>query len=141
MDICDYKSYVIILFLEKNRTLNIGKLGKIFFKSGFYIYCGSAKRNIKQRVKRHAKAFKKHHWHIDYLRQYSRFIDSFIAKEAQTECNISENLKNISESSIPGFGCSDCNCISHLYYFETNPVYKVQFQNIILNLSMKRFRD
>ncbi|WP_448589565.1 GIY-YIG nuclease family protein [Thermodesulfobium sp.] len=138
---CDYKSYVIILFLEKNRILNIGKLGKIFFKSGFYVYCGSAKKNIKQRIKRHAKAFKRHHWHVDYLRQYCKFIDSFIADGTKTECEISKKLKDISENSILGFGCSDCNCISHLYYFNTNPIYSIQFQHMILNLSMKRLKD
>jgi hypothetical protein len=33
------------------------------------------------------------------------------------ECGIASALSNRADSGVKGFGCSDCECGSHLFYF------------------------
>jgi sugar fermentation stimulation protein A len=49
----DRGSYILILRLPVGRILNIGKLGPIKFKPGYYLYAGSALKNLTQRLERH----------------------------------------------------------------------------------------
>ena len=53
-----YISYQIIFKLNKELELQIGKLGRFIFPVGLYIYTGSAKNNINQRIERHKKRIK-----------------------------------------------------------------------------------
>ena len=109
-------SYILVIELKDGKTIQIGKLGKISFKKGHYVYVGSALSGLEHRINRHLKKTKKKHWHIDYFLSNSRIIDVFY-KESQTkiECDIAGTLnKNL--DSISGFGCSDCRCKSHLFY-------------------------
>jgi Uri superfamily endonuclease len=109
-------SYILIIKLKDKKTIQIGKLGKIHFKKGFYVYVGSALNGLEQRINRHLRKTKKKHWHIDYFLDFAEVIDT-IYKESETreECNIAIELDK-QLVSIPGFGCSDCRCKSHLFY-------------------------
>ena len=109
-------SYVLLIELKDNRRILIGKLGKQYFKKGFYLYVGSALNGLENRIRRHLSKKKKLHWHIDYLLQYANVVCVFyIEGTRRMECLIAESLsKNL--LSISGFGCSDCNCKSHLFY-------------------------
>jgi len=109
-------SYVLVIEMKKDTNIIIGKKGNIFFKKGFYAYIGSALNGIEQRVNRHLRDDKKFHWHIDYLLEYSEIKKIFYKeKNCREECDIAKKFeKNI--ESIPGFGCSDCSCKSHLFY-------------------------
>jgi sugar fermentation stimulation protein A len=40
-------------------------------------------------------------------------------------------MSNISEWSVPGFGCSDCSCPSHLFGFSTDPVSVREFHDVL----------
>jgi Uri superfamily endonuclease len=55
----DHYLNTIYLVLDENQIISVGKLGVLPFKKGVYIYVGSAKRNIKQRINRHIKIRKK----------------------------------------------------------------------------------
>jgi len=114
-------SYILIIKLENDKEIQIGKLGKIFFKKGFYAYVGSALNGLEQRINRHIRQEKKLYWHIDYFLKNSK-INSIYYKEGnkKEECEISELFSNF--KSISGFGCSDCNCRSHLFYGEINDI-------------------
>ena len=88
----------------------------IEFKPGYYAYVGSAFNNIKKRVQRHLSTNKKLFWHIDYLLQEAEVIEVFLLEnKMKLECVIAENLSKLLQT-IPGFGCSDCKCSSHLLY-------------------------
>ena len=108
-------SYILIINLQKNREIQIGKLGKISFKSGYYAYVGSALNGLEQRVNRHLRKSKKKHWHIDYFLEYADIVDVFYKENnKKEECKVAKLLSKL--SSVDGFGCSDCNCNSHLFY-------------------------
>lgn len=103
--------------IEKTVSLKVGKLGKRKFSPGFFIYVGSAQRNLRKRIERHFKKEKKTHWHIDYLLQVGKIKGCIILAEypKEKECQIAQLLQQ-KFSPLPGFGSSDCNCLSHLFY-------------------------
>jgi Uri superfamily endonuclease len=116
-------SYVLIVNVKKNlKNFQVGKLGKLNFKKGFYCYVGSAigKAAIENRIKRHFRKRKRVKWHIDYLLA-SKFVSLKCAiifpSKKKIECSISEKIRKFAEGSIKNFGSSDCKCKSHLYYF------------------------
>lgn len=109
--------YCLIIFLNDIKSIKIGKLGKISFKEGYYVYVGSAMNSLESRLKRHLSSEKKLHWHVDYLLKESEIVKIIYNEERKVECELSEHLSFKSEG-INGFGCSDCNCESHLYYFK-----------------------
>ncbi len=63
----DRGSYLILYRLPRKRLIEIGGLGKVTFKQGYYIYVGSAMKSLSKRVERHRRIRKKLHWHIDYF--------------------------------------------------------------------------
>jgi Uri superfamily endonuclease len=109
--------YVLIIQVDKDADVNVGALGKLMFEKGLYAYVGSAQTNLEKRIRRHFRKDKRKFWHVDYL------LDNAAAKIATVffknadkseEC---ETAKIINERgrAISGFGCSDCNCNSHLF--------------------------
>ena len=118
LGIIKVQSYQLHINLRKNIEITVGKLGKICFPMGSYIYTGSAKRNIDRRIKRHElkSPNKKLHWHIDYLLddKNTRIIE--VNKFSEEECIL--NRKTCGEIIIARFGSSDCKnkCKSHLKY-------------------------
>lgn len=116
--------YIIISELPQNSVINIGSLGNIEFQKGFYVYVGSAKKGLMSRIKRHKGNVKKVYWHIDYFLKKARVIkDIAIITEEELECELSRRILSFSEGFIQDFGCSDCKCRSHLFYFKYNPLF------------------
>ena len=113
--------YCLIINLDETSEIEIGKLGKVNFNNGYYIYVGSAMNSLKARINRHLSYDKKIHWHIDYmLKNDNAEISEVIynVSDKKIECMLSQLISQKSEG-IENFGCSDCNCESHLYYFKT----------------------
>jgi len=116
--------YILLIELKTDKQIQIGKLGKLFFKKGFYAYVGSALNNLEKRIQRHLSLEKKMHWHVDYLLNYSIIRDVFYKEtNKKIECNIARKLAR-SLKGINGFGCSDCNCQSHLFYGSNKDIRK-----------------
>jgi Uri superfamily endonuclease len=117
--------YLLLIEFPEHKTLTIGKLGLIQFEEGYYAYVGSALNGLDQRIKRHLRKQKKIHWHIDYLLNSSTIISVFYTeKNKRQECDIAHMLeKNF--PFIPGFGCSDCSCKSHLFYGSSEKITEV----------------
>ncbi|MFO7795441.1 MAG: GIY-YIG nuclease family protein [Promethearchaeati archaeon] len=121
-------SYILIIELAKSLKLKIGALGEIEFFPGFYAYIGSAMGKIGSstllnRVKRHLKApaEKKSHWHIDYLLndENTNIVKILLCPcKTKLECILADEIKNNADDLILGFGCSDCKCDTHLFYFK-----------------------
>ena len=120
--------YTLLLFLSKQVTLTIGKLGKQRFPMGYYTYTGSAlgkgASSLKHRIARHLRKEKRRFWHIDYLLADENVsVEAVIVAETNEnmECKTNQHIKTImgAKVQVKGFGASDCrkNCESHLLYF------------------------
>jgi Uri superfamily endonuclease len=113
-------SYCLIIRLEPESGVRIGKLGEINFKSGYYVYVGSALNSLRGRIKRHMQNDKKLFWHVDYLlnQKDAEIVEIiFSVSDMKWECKIASHIAK-NAVSINNFGCSDCKCGSHLFYFE-----------------------
>lgn len=113
-------TYCLIISLMHDSTIQIGKLGNLDFKKGYYVYVGSALNSIEGRIKRHLREEKKLFWHVDYIlnSSNSKIVEVlFENSDKKWECKIAGE---ISGQGIPinKFGCSDCKCNSHLFYFK-----------------------
>lgn len=109
-------TYVLFIHVPYNSVLNIGELGKLSLKAGYYAYVGSALSGLKKRVGRHLKREKTLHWHIDYLLTRAQVVDVVQAQsETRKECEIARDLIKYFPC-VQDFGSSDCNCRSHLFF-------------------------
>jgi Uri superfamily endonuclease len=109
--------YVLIIQLNKDITVSVGALGKLTLKQGLYAYVGSAQINLEKRIERHFRKNKRVFWHIDYLMDNEAVdVEKVFYKRAgkAKECEIAGEIKRRAEP-IRGFGCSDCDCTSHLF--------------------------
>ncbi|MBN1287077.1 MAG: GIY-YIG nuclease family protein [Anaerolineae bacterium] len=119
-------TYVLVLALDEAKTLRVGALGVFDFAPGIYAYVGSAfgPGGLDARLKRHRRsdADKRLHWHIDYLRQHTRLLETRQTPGAtRLECVWARALAEAPGATIPapGFGASDCTCAAHLFHFTT----------------------
>jgi len=112
-----YRSYMLFMNINKNLSLRIGKLGELRFDKGKYIYVGSARKGLNNRIQRHLAKNKKLFWHIDYLTIHPRVEVFKVGVSNIEECKLAGFLKRRLDV-IPGFGCSDCNCEGHLFRYD-----------------------
>lgn len=124
--------YVLIIQLEKPKTIKIGALGELFFQKGLYAYVGSAQSNFYHRIKRHLFKKKKLFWHIDYLldAKKTKIKKIFFKQGPKTdECNLA-NLINEKGKLILRFGSSDCKCKSHLFLIKNFEFLKQRLKEL-----------
>jgi Uri superfamily endonuclease len=120
-------TYILILFLETDQTIMVGKLGSFEFPQGFYAYVGCAfgSGGLNARLNHHLQQAKKPHWHIDYFREKAVVtgitVDQSLVK---LEHEWATGLEMMASTSTPAprFGATDCKCTSHLFYFDEAPV-------------------
>jgi Uri superfamily endonuclease len=116
--------YVLLLRLEKESSIAVGRLGRFQFPPGYYAYVGSAMTSLERRVARHLREDKRRHWHLDYLLELAKPLAVFkIGSRKRCECALAKVIEGMSEASTPvrGFGSSDCSCGAHLFHFAINP--------------------
>jgi Uri superfamily endonuclease len=92
-------------------------LGLVEFLRGHYIYFGSALGGLKARVDRHLRQEKMLHWHADYLSAEVPWEYAWqLADGRRWECVWAASAAGREGvgSPVPGFGSSDCRCVSHL---------------------------
>jgi Uri superfamily endonuclease len=113
--------YTLILRLDGRREIQVGSLGSISFREGHYAYTGSARGpGGLKRVKRHLDVLgglnKSRHWHIDFILPLAAFEGMVVTYTAENlECVIARRIGEVLEP-VPGFGCTDCRCTSHLHF-------------------------
>ena len=135
----DGGSYLLILRLSKKTFIEIGSLGKIKFNKGFYVYVGSAMKNLSTRIERHKRLRKKMFWHIDYFRAKAEISSVIpIRTSDDLECKLAGAMKKIADREILGFGSSDCSCRSHFFEMKANPVRTSCFQELLQFFKMER---
>ena len=109
--------YIAIFYLPKTQDIHVGRLGRIHFREGIYFYVGTAQQNISARLERHARKKKPVRWHIDCLSLKAKMLGAItVAGPREYECELANELREIFEPAVPGFGASDCRCGGHLFY-------------------------
>ena len=112
--------YALVLRVPAKLTIQVGQLGKTEFVTGVYVYVGSAMNSLPRRISRHLGRVKRKHWHIDYLLDGVGVQPLGVGwkhTSQRIECWMSRRIRSKASTSVTGFGCSDCDCVSHLHYF------------------------
>jgi Uri superfamily endonuclease len=121
------KGVYCLVFRNPKCSIGVGALGHRDFQAGYHVYTGSAlgSGGLK-RVSRHIGLSRKKNrppkWHIDYLltsRNFDLVSVVCASTDEKIECRLAQTLGGI---PVPSFGCSDCDCDSHLFYFAGNPL-------------------
>ena len=110
-----FKTYILFVRINKDLRIDVGKLGRCFFKKGEYIYAGAAKNSNRKRIERHFSKNKIKFWHIDYLLssknvEILKVFTSYRTSECEIACCLNQYFP-----PVTNFGSSDCKCRSHLY--------------------------
>jgi Uri superfamily endonuclease len=134
-------TYALILSCSTNSLVRVGRLGRMRLQPGFYVYVGSAhgRGGLSARTAHHRKRTKRPHWHIDYLRSHAR-LDRiwYCCAAVRREHEWARALGAMSGAAMPmaGFGASDCDCASHLYFFRTSPT-RGRFESSLRNAARR----
>jgi len=108
--------YVLILGLDDDRDITVGKRRRYCFRKGWYAYVGSALSGLERRLRRHLSNTKSRHWNIDYLLEGTSIRNIIYAESGERkECDVAQRLSQ-RLAVVEGFGCSDCRCCSHLFF-------------------------
>ncbi|WP_288844018.1 DNA/RNA nuclease SfsA [uncultured Megasphaera sp.] len=135
----DAGAYMLVLEVEQERDIEVGKKGIVHVCPGYYVYVGSAKKNLAARIARHKRNLKRLHWHIDYLRQVATVRAVIpIRTSADVEHILASQVARICDWRIRGFGCTDCACTTHLFAFKENPIHLQTFMKIVEEVRMNR---
>jgi endonuclease-3 len=113
-------TYTLLVDVLETTTAEVGALGTLTFDPGWYAYTGSALGTGGfSRVQRHrelaAGERDTRHWHVDYLLGLpAASVDTVVTSpDVDIECPTARALDGV---PVPDFGCSDCDCDSHLHY-------------------------
>jgi Uri superfamily endonuclease len=113
-------TYTLLIEVPEPDTIEVGALGTLGFDAGWYAYVGSALgAGGFSRIDRHrelaAGERDTRHWHIDYLLGHpdSDLAEVVTSGGVDGECRVADGLEF---EATPEFGCSDCDCDSHLFY-------------------------
>ena len=127
---------MILAELNMTTDIQVGKRYKLTFEKAFYAYVGSALGGLERRLARHLSAHKRAHWHIDYLLKRAT-VSAIVYAESnlKVECLIAQAL-SWELPSVPGFGCSDCRCPSHLFFAHDLGTLKQHVVNAFKNMNL-----
>ncbi len=122
-EVQDRGCYLLVLRLNRARRVEVGQLGPIALRPGYYLYVGSAARSLSARLARHSRVRKRMHWHVDYLRRASRLVAALPIRSSQRcECRLAHAVTELFAPGPAGFGCSDCACRTHLFFSPVQPL-------------------
>ena len=131
----DRGGYLLVLYNDKTFRKVIGALGEREFKKGYYVYVGSAMKGLENRIKRHLRTRKKLRWHLDYILPGSMKTEKVypIRREDRIEAPLAHALQDFCDGYVPGFGSSDTQMDSHLFYFSDPPFRRREFLDLLLD--------
>ena len=119
-------TYAIVFTTTFHKRLTIGKLGCLELQAGWYVYVGSAfgPGGLRARIGHHCKKTGAPRWHLDYLRMHLTPVEVWYTRDLiQREHQWAGTLHGTRGAfmPLPGFGSSDCRCVSHFYFFSSRP--------------------
>jgi Uri superfamily endonuclease len=125
------KGIYCLVFHNPECTIGVGALGGITFRKGWHIYIGSALgsgglKRLERHIALSQEKDKRPKWHVDYLLANENFplrYAIYAVTPLRLECLVASALGG---ESVPGFGCSDCTCPSHLFYRQTDPAEEIR---------------
>jgi len=116
--------YTLFLECDSPQRIRIGAIGERDFVPGWYLYVGSALGaggldRVCRHIRFYQERYRKPKWHIDYLMEHLRLAGVvYGVTENRLECVLS---RAVGGEGVAGFGCSDCECATHLYYRKEMP--------------------
>lgn len=122
-----HKGVYCLVLQNRSCIAEVGALGPVKFARGWHVYVGSAQgpgglARVSRHIRVKREGIESPHWHIDYLLAHPAFhlvsVACAFTADPAAECLLSGLL---TMTPVPGFGCSDCTCRSHLGYFGTHP--------------------
>jgi Uri superfamily endonuclease len=129
----DTGTYALILKNSHRAAIRIGRWGRLALEPGFFVYVGSAfgPGGVRARVRRHVRSSRVRHWHIDYLRAVANPLGAWYSHDARClEHQWAQVLAKMPGfAAVPGIGCSDCRCDSHLFFSRRAPDF-VRFSRL-----------
>ena len=125
------KGIYCLVFKNPACTARVGVLGEIAFRKGWHVYVGSGLGSgglvrLERHVTLSREKDKTPKWHVDYLSTDRRFALRYTVHavtEERFECRLADAL---GDPSIRGFGSSDCDCPSHLFYRTRDPKDEIE---------------
>ena len=113
-DVCPKTCGAYIITVIIDAPTPFGRGGTV--QPGTYLYVGSAygPGGLAARLSRHARKHKRRHWHIDALTE-GRGVNAIRVYPGGDECALARELVERC-SAVKGFGSSDCDCLSHLFF-------------------------
>jgi Uri superfamily endonuclease len=136
-------TYALVLRLDAETGIAVGRLGTFSFPPGCYLYSGSALGGLHARVRRHVEGGRRLHWHIDYLRQKADVVEVwYVLSGERLECGWHRAAASMAGAGVPvaGFGSSGCRCPAHLVRFPTMPSFETFREMVGARHEVKRVR-
>jgi len=129
--------YILIIEVDKAADIAVGKRRNYYFQPGYYAYVGSALSSLEPRLRRHLRAEKRPHWHIDYFLKKGSIKNIIYAETTQKkECGLVKQL-SLKLPAVAGFGCSDCRCRSHLFFCPEKLFLEKLVDDAFLSIGLK----
>ena len=124
------KGVYCLIFENGECTLQVGKKGEFSFQKGYHIYVGSALgpgglKRMQRHIRLSRDKDKNPKWHVDYLHfcPAFRLVSAVCAATPERlECVL---VGAVGGPCVPGFGCTDCKCSSHLFFREKYPLSEI----------------
>ena len=134
-------TYALRLHCRHEQSIEIGKLGTMSVEKGYYVYVGSAfgSGGLVARIRHHYRNSESFHWHIDYLRAAVEITEVWYSHDpVKREHEWAGIFMGVHGVKLPlrGFGSTDCNCESHLFFFRVPPsvkMFRKQIEQTISN--------
>jgi Uri superfamily endonuclease len=116
-------TYALILSSATDAAIPVGRLGDLHLQPGFYVYVGSAlgPGGVRARLAHHMRPAERLHWHIDYLRPHTMLEEIWFCYDRKSQEHAwARRFARMLGASVPlaGFGASDCDCETHLFFFK-----------------------
>ena len=138
------KGIYCLVFKNPACTARIGALGEVTFRPGWHVYVGSALGSgglirLERHIGLSRNPDRRPSWHVDYLSVNPYFplhTTLYAVTGERLECRLAGAIGG---DAVPGFGCSDCSCTSHLFFRRKNPVLEVReaFRSLGLDATTK----
>jgi sugar fermentation stimulation protein A len=123
--------YIAVFRVDRQLRTPVGRLGGCTFKRGVYLYVGSAQKNLRARLARHARRDKPLRWHIDFLSSQATVLGAAVYTGSKSrECQLADWLRERFATAAPRFGSSDCRCRGHLFYAPSRKAAETQLAGL-----------
>ncbi len=121
-------TYLLLLWLQREHRLVVGRLGEQVLGRGWYLYVGSAMGagGLRGRLGHHLRKSERPHWHLDYLRQVATPREVWLLPhDASREDEWALLLGSLPGATLPiaGFGASDRRGRTHLAWLPRRPTF------------------